>query len=80
MAEKHMNVMDVVALSLVIVGALNWGLVGLFNYNLVAALFGAFPVIERTIYVLVGIAGVYTVWTAVKASQEITARGPARHA
>lgn len=43
---------------LVIVGALNWGLVGLFKFNLVMALFGSVPTLERIVYILVGIAGV----------------------
>lgn len=41
-----------------VVGALNWGLVGLFNFNLVNTLFGGWPVVERVIYVLVGLAGI----------------------
>jgi hypothetical protein len=41
---------------LLIVGGLNWGLVGLFNYNLVTTLLGAWPIVERAVYVLVGIA------------------------
>jgi len=47
---------------LVIVGALNWALVGLFQWNLVAALFGELSVITRIVYVLVGAAGLYLVF------------------
>ncbi len=47
-----------VALVLVIVGALNWGLVGLAQLDLVAALFGAGSVLSRVVYSLVGISGV----------------------
>lgn len=43
---------------LVIVGAINWGLVGLFSFNLVEAIFGGAPVVARIIYILVGLAGV----------------------
>ncbi len=39
---------------LVLVGALNWGLVGAFNFNLVMAIFGSWPMVERIIYILVG--------------------------
>ncbi len=46
---------------LTIVGALNWGLVGLLNFNLVAAIFGKRSFISRLIYTLVGLAGVYLV-------------------
>jgi uncharacterized membrane protein YuzA (DUF378 family) len=44
---------------LIIVGALNWGLVGFFNFNLVAWLFGEMSTISRIIYALVGLAGIY---------------------
>jgi len=47
-----------VALILVIIGALNWGLVGLFDFNLVASIFGAGSVLSRIIYVLVAVAGI----------------------
>ncbi len=43
---------------LVLVGALNWGLVGLFGFNLVTFLFGTLPMLERIIYVLVGLSAV----------------------
>jgi hypothetical protein len=55
---------------LVIIGALNWGLVGLFNFNLVAALFGRFEWLTRTIYVLVGLAGLYEIYFARVLSHE----------
>ena len=54
--------MDRLALSLVIVGALNWLLVGLFQYDLVAALFGGQDaLLSRVIYTLVGVAGIWTI-------------------
>ncbi len=54
------NTLDKTALILVIIGAINWGLVGLFQYDLVAALFGgAGAMISRIIYSLIGIAGIY---------------------
>lgn len=50
------------ALILVIIGALNWGLIGLLRYDLVANLFGGqAALISRTIYALVGLAGLYTI-------------------
>ena len=60
-----MRVLDVIAAVLVVIGGLNWGLVGLFQFDLVAALFGQPGVIgatwmlPRLIYVVVGIAAVY---------------------
>ncbi|MEK9200388.1 MAG: DUF378 domain-containing protein [Patescibacteria group bacterium] len=47
------------AVTLVWVGALNWGLVGLFGYNLVGSLLGAWPMLERVVYVLVGVSAVF---------------------
>lgn len=52
--------MDIVALILMIIGALNWGLIGLFQFDLVAAIFGgSASVISRIIYSLVGLAGIW---------------------
>ena len=52
--------MDTLALILVIIGALNWGLVGLFQFDLVASLFGGMSgTFARIIYTLVGVAGVW---------------------
>ena len=54
--------MDRLALILVIIGALNWGLIGLFQFDLVASLFGGQEsVLSRIIYSLVGIAGLYSI-------------------
>ena len=44
-----------------VIGGLNWGLVGLFNFDLVAAIFGAMSVISRIVYILVGLSAVYLV-------------------
>ena len=48
---------------LLIVGGLNWGLVGLFKFNLVNALLGSMPALEMLVYVLVGLSTVYVVAT-----------------
>ena len=55
-----MKTLDSIVLILVIVGAVNWGLIGFFQYNLVNSLFGFMPALERIIYALVGIAGLYS--------------------
>ena len=47
-----------IALILLIVGGLNWGLVGLFNFDLVATIFGAMSVLARIIYVVVGVSAI----------------------
>ena len=54
--------MDATALTLVIIGALNWGLIALFQFDLVAAIFGGSDsVFSRIIYGLVGLAGLYCI-------------------
>lgn len=51
-----------VAIGLVIIGALNWGLVGLLGINLVSMVFGSMPGIENIIYILVGASAVYSIF------------------
>jgi len=63
---KAMKNLDVVVWILLIVGGLNWGLIGFFEYNLVAAIFGPMTVVTRFIYILVGLAALYDV-LAIKA-------------
>jgi uncharacterized protein len=48
-----------VAFVLVLIGAINWGLIGLFGFDLVAAIFGSMSAVSRIIYVLVGVSGLY---------------------
>lgn len=54
-----MTTLNWVALILLIVGGLNWLLVGAFNFDLVAALFGEMSALSRIVYILVGIAAIY---------------------
>jgi uncharacterized membrane protein YuzA (DUF378 family) len=57
-----MKALDMITLILVIIGGLNWGLVGLFQFDLVAAIFGGSAgVIARIIYVLVGVSALYQI-------------------
>ena len=51
---------------LVIVGALNWGLVGFFDWNLVEAIFGAWPIIVTIIYAAVGLSALWMIYQAFK--------------
>jgi uncharacterized membrane protein YuzA (DUF378 family) len=53
------NYIRIVAVILTIIGALNWGLVGIANVDLVAQLFGEFPTFSRIVYVLIGLSGAY---------------------
>ena len=54
-----MKIVDKIALILIIIGAINWGVVGFFNFNLVDAIFGTVSLISRIIYALVGISGLW---------------------
>jgi uncharacterized membrane protein YuzA (DUF378 family) len=54
-----MRALDVIALLLVVIGAINWGLIGFFQFNLVDSLFGTMSAFSRVVYALVGIAGLY---------------------
>ncbi len=57
-----MIIVDILALVLVIVGALNWGLIALFQYDLVASLFGGQDaIVSRIVYGLVALAGIYCI-------------------
>ena len=56
-----MKTLDAIALLLVIIGAVNWGLIGFFQFDLVAALFGYMTAYSRVIYALVGISGLYAI-------------------
>ena len=54
-----MKIIDKIALVVIIIGALNWGLIAIFNFDLVAALFGDMSVISRIVYGLVGVSGLW---------------------
>lgn len=56
-----MKTIDTIALILVIVGAINWGLIGLFKFNLVDSIFGTMSALSRIIYTLVGISGLWSI-------------------
>ncbi len=59
-----MKAVNAVALLLIIIGGVNWGLVGFFDFNLVDALFGTGSALARVVYAVVGLAAVYklVVW------------------
>lgn len=66
MGKTKLNALDWIAMVLMIVGGLNWGLVGLFDFNLVAALFGSQTPLSRVVYVVVGLSALYSIYTASK--------------
>ena len=63
---RKFNVVEWVVFVLVIVGALNWGFVGFFNFNFVDQIFGNMEMVARVIYDLVGVAGVYLIYLVFK--------------
>jgi uncharacterized membrane protein YuzA (DUF378 family) len=57
--EKAMKPLNLITLILLIVGGLNWVLIGLFNFDLVATLFGAGSILARIVYLLVGLSALW---------------------
>ncbi|MBU3182446.1 DUF378 domain-containing protein [Clostridium psychrophilum] len=55
-----MKALDITALVLVIIGAINWGLIGFFQFDLVSSLFGTGTALTRIIFALVGLCGLYS--------------------
>lgn len=58
---KKMNVLDWIAFLLVVIGGLNWGLVGLFEYDVVSKIFGDMSSVARVVYTLVGLSALYLI-------------------
>ena len=56
-----MKTLDYILLTLVIIGAINWGLIGFFDFNLVSGIFGDATAFTRVIYALVGLSGLYMI-------------------
>jgi len=56
-----MKILNTTSLVLIIIGGINWGLVGLFNYNLVDGIFGVESALSRIIYTIVGIAALWAI-------------------
>jgi uncharacterized protein len=65
-AGRPLNVIEWVAMVLMIVGGINWGLLGILNFDLVAAIFGPMSAPTRVVYALVGLAALYGIVTAVR--------------
>jgi len=65
-----------IATVLVVIGALNWALVGLFSFDLVAAIFGRLSPLSRIIYVLVGVSGVYLIFFERSLARDAEANRP----
>lgn len=62
--ENIMRALKIISYILVIIGALNWGLIGLFNIDLVALIFGEMTILARIVYILVGISAIISLITS----------------
>lgn len=72
-----LNAVDWVALWLTIIGGLNWGLIGVFNFNLVDAIFGVGSAGSRIVYILVGLGALYTIYLSTRLlKRDITVAAP----
>lgn len=69
-SSKSMNAIDWIAMTLLIIGGINWGLIGLFNFDVVATLFGDMSPISRLVYVVVGLSALYSIYTTIKVSRD----------
>jgi hypothetical protein len=64
--RNALSAMDWIAMVLLIVGGLNWGLVGAFDFDLVAAIFGPMTLLSRLVYILVGLAALYAIYMTMR--------------
>lgn len=64
------SIIDKISLIFIIIGSINWGLVGLFNFDVVAFLFANAAIIGRIIYILIGVAGIDMLLLVFKAKQQ----------
>ncbi len=75
---KNFKALDWVMLVLLAVGGLNWGLVGVFDFDLVAAIFGEGSALARIVYTIVGIAAVYSLAILPRKSSSVAQVAPSR--
>lgn len=59
---KTASTISLIAFILLVIGGINWGLIGIFNFNPVAFIFHSIPIVERIIYILVGISALYLIY------------------
>ena len=69
-----MYYLNKIALWLTIIGAINWGLVGAFNLNLVSIIFGDMSLLARIVYILVGLAGIWLIYTELAPDQVVVVK------
>jgi uncharacterized membrane protein YuzA (DUF378 family) len=80
--ENAMRLANTITLVLVIIGGLNWGLVGVLNWDLVAAIFGTGSAVSRTVYVLVALSALWQLiplFAALRRDDALALRGHSAH-
>ena len=68
--RSKMSALDWTAMVLLIIGGLNWGLIGLFQVDMVATLFGEQSALSRIVYVVVGLSALYSIYTSTKLARQ----------
>lgn len=76
LAGQSLNALDWVALWLTIIGGLNWGLIGVFDFNLVSSIFGVATLVTRAIYTLVGLSALYTIYLSTRLLKRVVTIRP----
>lgn len=76
---NKLNYVDIVALILLIVGGLNWGFLGLFQFDLVSAIFGVMSGLTRFIYIVVSIAALYGIYLIFKLQDTTAVKSPIKN-
>jgi hypothetical protein len=61
-----MNALDWIAFVLLVVGGINWGLIGIFEFDLIEAIFGELLIMSEVIYALIGISALYQIYSVLK--------------
>ena len=66
--QTYMKTIDMIAATFLFLGGINWGLIGIFGFNLVTYIFGEMSVLTRVFYILVGISAIYdaAMWKAIQ--------------
>ncbi len=60
------KILDLIAMIIVVIGAINWGLIGAANINLVTLILGTVPILVQITYIIVGLAGLYVAYLTYK--------------
>jgi uncharacterized protein len=69
MHHKSPSVLDWIALVILFIGGINWGLVGLFHFDIIAAIFGDYSPISRILYIIIGLAAIYVLVRALSCNK-----------